>query len=478
VSWLGVKKIGQWLSEHRAQLRSLAKVALTVYVVGTVVIVLLAMRGRPAAGAFTRVGGATHVETAVEASHFWLQPPGYVVTTPADASLKIMFEAARCAMVHDAPLLFTSADPNRQRLVNATLDGWLQEATATRLRRPVVASVSNQHDVTGCMAGGHPAYGDRLSTLNGDGLSILEAPKPLLEIPKLPVGDKLAPFVVFAAAIGSETPPDVAVGLALAAHMAKDRKVSLVVVPRYLEADPQLGDQLRGQSETVTGGIVLGQTPTVPDDTRALLRQLLAAPDLLAQIAASLLGIGGLIFGLFGLVGAAAAVAPEIPEIVKLVRRREDQREDQAGKETRQPIGTVSPVAGDVGSGSGGPTKATPPESAAVGDGHERVTVWLRSGWAVNGIRDDRGRWRLKDRPVLRLKDAVMVAPDKAKLAQLERIGSPDRRAEWVLVPVGDIELIHADVIPKSPDPDLANLDPGSVTGAPGGAKPLREHSS
>jgi hypothetical protein len=70
-------------------------------------------RARPVAAAFTRVGGPTRVETAVEASRFWLTPPQRVVTTPADAGQGIMWGAARCAMFHDAPLLFTSPDPKR-----------------------------------------------------------------------------------------------------------------------------------------------------------------------------------------------------------------------------------------------------------------------------------------------------------------------------------------------------------------------------
>ena len=37
--------------------------------------------GAPVVAAFTRVGGATRVETSLEASRFWLTPPRYVVET-------------------------------------------------------------------------------------------------------------------------------------------------------------------------------------------------------------------------------------------------------------------------------------------------------------------------------------------------------------------------------------------------------------
>jgi hypothetical protein len=91
-------------------------------------------------------------------------------------------------------------------------------------------------------------------------LSTLVASNQLLPCP-LPAArrDTLAPVVVFAVARRfpvtrtAAYPPDVAVGLALASHLAihmatASPKVSLVVVPRgYLEADPQLEQQLRDQ---------------------------------------------------------------------------------------------------------------------------------------------------------------------------------------------------------------------------------------
>ena len=60
---------------------------------------------------------------------------------------------------------------------------------------------------------------------------------------------------------------------------ANHEKVSLVVIPHYLESDQELEPTLQGQHELVTGGVALGQTPTVPEDTRALLRQLLTSSD-------------------------------------------------------------------------------------------------------------------------------------------------------------------------------------------------------
>ena len=136
------------------------------------------------------------------------------------------------------------------------------------------------------------------------------------------VRQTLAPVVVFAAAIKPGHLPDVAVGLALAAHMARANreKVSLVVVPHYLESDLELENKLESQHELVTGGVVLGQTPTVPEDTRALLRQLLTSRDrqgVLAQVQANLGSVGSLIAALLALVGLATAAAIGGPIVIK-----------------------------------------------------------------------------------------------------------------------------------------------------------------
>lgn len=54
------------------------------------------------------------------------------------------------------------------------------------------------------------------------GLSTLEVPNPLIRLPGVvPRQQTLVPVVVFAAAIEPGDPPDVAVGLALAAHMSR-----------------------------------------------------------------------------------------------------------------------------------------------------------------------------------------------------------------------------------------------------------------
>jgi hypothetical protein len=306
-------------------------------------------RPTPVAEAFTRVGGPTRVKTAVEASRFWFKPPALVVITPANASQPTMFAAARCAMAHDAPLLFSSR-PKQPGLVDTTIDHWQNQATG-----PVQTEmVRNPGDVHGCLAIGH--------RVNVHGLSILKVPHQPPRPPYVAAQNRLAPVVVFAAARAPGDPPDVAVGLALAAHLALGAhtskpttgpKVSLVVVPRYLESDPQLEQQLQDQHAVVQGGVVLGSTRILSEDTHALLRRLLTATDqqgFLAQLQNNLGLIGSLLVGLLGVVGLGTAAAvgtraairkssdiaqrtgpitppPWIPKTNKSARGEKDQRE-------------------------------------------------------------------------------------------------------------------------------------------------------
>jgi hypothetical protein len=221
-----------------------------------------ALWGRPVAASFTRVGGPTRVETAVEASRFWLEPPTQVVTTPARGSREISgnesrvdeirMGAARCAVRHDAPLLLTSPNRKRQVLVDQTIARWRRKGGALE-----VIDIQNEDDVSACLSRSIPGLAEHLSTL---GMPDIGEPDPQLTIPEVDAG-QLEPTIVFAPPKSPVDQPDVAVGLALAAHMArKDRPVSLAVVPRYIEADSELDEALRKRRRQVDGGIVLGPT--------------------------------------------------------------------------------------------------------------------------------------------------------------------------------------------------------------------------
>jgi hypothetical protein len=155
----------------------------------SVLLLLNFRRGTPVAAPFTRVGGATHVETAVDASRFWLTPPQYVVETPDDnEGEQVMLDAAQCAMANDAPLLFTSNNETRKQLVMATVDAWHHGGTAQHPKYPIVIPFDEPGQPTSCPA---PTGNEELSTL--------AAANKLLSLPGIQPQDNLAGTVVFAA---------------------------------------------------------------------------------------------------------------------------------------------------------------------------------------------------------------------------------------------------------------------------------------
>ena len=496
-----------------ALLKNLGNIVIVLSALGVLIVALWSLRdvwhGRPLAAAFTRVGGATLVETALEASRFWLTPPPCVVMT--DASPKqsakqqalqepLMFAAARYAMSYDAPLLFTTQDPKRNQLVHATITAWQADAIARKQKQPVMVMFQLPDDRIGSCPG-------KADPAGVDGLSTLAVPNQPLQLPPVfAPRDTLAPVVVFAAAIEPADPPDVAVGMALAAHMARANreKVSLVIVPHYLESDPKLENKLEKQHEPVTGGVVLGQTPTVPEDTRVLLRQLLTSRDqlgVLAQVQASLASLGSLVTVLLTAFGAGVGlrVAPEIghqavelghhtvelghqlagptqrvAEFTRQVAKRAREQLARGWARAREQLARGWARAREqLARGWARARKQLArgwgfvmarfrgrddpgPFNWPLGDVQEStVTVWLRSGWTLTGTMksqdgSDAGqsqdRGDVSTRTVLRLNGATLVrAEDHTELTQ-----------DFVLVPVADIELIGV----KAKNPETPEVKP------------------
>ena len=337
----------------------------------------LLWQGQPVAAAFTRVGGATHVETALDASRFWTTAPGRVVTVSANANEQTMLAAAQCAMAYDAPLLFRSLDPKQERMVDATIAGW-----GLNPNGPDVATVG---EAKRCLQGKDPAD---IKGLSAYGLPRLPLPGPNVA----PVRDQLAPVVVFAAKWAPTFPPDIAVGLALSAHMARAYgEVSLVVVPRYVEANPALEAQLRNQRDLVESGVILGEQNLLSEDTRALLRQLLTSTNeqaVLAEIQSNLLLIAPLVAALAALF--ALGMKPEIGEKVVGVGR--DVR--VTGKQ-QQIRGWW--IVKSIGNKQKGPAVEEHPQPPLEADwlktlGKDRgreITIWLRDGLKFAGKVDD-----------------------------------------------------------------------------------------
>jgi hypothetical protein len=412
-------------------------------------------KGSPVAAPFTRVGGATRVETAVEASRFWLKPPRFIVVVRPGASKARMLDAARCAMVKDAPLLFTSRDPKRNRLVTATIDAW-HEVSAESAKhqsgedlagRPISRAPGSGKTlilrwngrawqpgrIQGCVPGGQSDI---------SGVSTLAVPRRLLRLHRIVVSGTLDPVVVFAAAWSAKDPADVAVGMALGAHLerAKDKRVSLVVVPRYLQADPGLENQLLSQRELVNG-VVLGSTSVLPEDTRTLLRLLLRSADqqgALAQLENTFGTAGILVTALAGLIplAVAAAAAPvlirELAGIEQVVKTEPEENGDGPVARNKQT---------DLLAGLGKEPEGAPAEEAQKPPAPEAreplVTIWLRSGGTVTGTMKYPDPGTVGTVTALRLDDVtLMLSPD----------GSDQEHAVYLLVPVDDIKLIGVDV--------------------------------
>jgi hypothetical protein len=388
--WLG-KKWDKYLKDP-------VKVLLTVLTVliplaGLTIGLLIVFDGphRPQVEAsFARVGGATRVETAADAARFWPITPQHVVTTPPDEPANVMLDAAHCAVSEDAPLLFTRKE--RNSVVAELMKRWGPSAKETR--------VTDTHSDCNPVYPGTPA-GLRILTKNQDGFP-----------PNIGVGPKadLGSFVVFAASKDPSVPspagptsmadlPDVAVGLALAAHIARDNPhlgdVSLVVVPEYLEADPALENDLRAQKREVLGGIVLGGPGRISDDTRTLLRQILRPPEdtsILGGLKGSLGDAAGVIAAILALlVGTTASVAA-----VGAARTVVDSKGGRDMSEPEEP-GTQPPKPGEETSGdpprgrnddaaTSVPSNARNTPFDVSERGEPLINVYLGGGGKVTGV--------------------------------------------------------------------------------------------
>jgi hypothetical protein len=409
-------------------------VALSVCAVG-VYLLWGVWDGEPVAAAFTRVGGATRVETSLEASRFWLTPPQCVVETQAtDAAT--MFAAAQYAVNYDAPLLFTSGNAERKQLVKATMAAW--KTVSRDHKAPQIITFTTPNKTSDGISGSCPSEAD---PANINGVSTLEVPNQSLQLPHVKPRDTLAHVVVFAAAVEPGNPSDVAVGLALAAHMAEanDEKVSLVAIPHYLESDRELENTLESQHELVTGGVVFGETPTVPEDTRVLLRQLLASTDrqgVAAQLQANLGSVGSLIAALLALGGLAIAARIAGPVVIKQLELAEQKRIEK--QRSQQP---------ERGAMAGESDWLT-----ALGSKDREVIIRLRSGRQVTGTIESQFPAKTRDATVFRVKKAplgsggaaaapAVAPPGPAVAAPAVSPAGPDE--EYVLVSVKEIEMIH-----------------------------------
>lgn len=447
---------------------ALAALLVALAVLGVSILILVSTT-RPAAvdAGFTRVGGATRVETSADAARFWLRTPKYFVTVASTAQPPTVLHAANCAIANHAPLLFTpgaspvvllSKSTTRNPALNALLASWRPTPTELAVSNSQYQVVWNRRVLTD-----HHGYDCPLSTRWPRQMWTLAQNAQLL-----PSGyaenrrNDLAEFVVFASSVSAlpdyrkpspaEQPdsPDVAVGLALAAYMAPETMggVSVVVVPHNLEADPGLETDLRSEHSAVLGGVVLGGPDRISEDTRDLLRQILRQPEraaILEAVHSSLGDVGAILAAALALIGALAVAKTTVPVIADSTIatlhsgfdtvRRQIEREQVTLAGTK--INKDGPVTTDGGSEThaerkGSSTGLSPHPEAFV---DAPMFIRLRTGRTVKGIYE--GIDTLGTVSFIRLREAEDLGPSGPGEDPAVRHESADA----MLIPVEQVEL-------------------------------------
>jgi hypothetical protein len=423
------KEFRKELRKRRRVVRlHIVKLVIAIFGVAVGVVLLWDMRHRePVAGAFTRVGGATRVETAIEASRFWFAPgPQYVVKASQDPN--VMWRSAWCAVDKDAPLFFAPTQANRKQRVDNTLQSWPSH--------PTPLEVPDAEDAD-CQATDHVRAPARLSILDVASASILRG--------RVPPSDTLAPLVVFAAAKTPSDAPDVAVGLALAAHLAQDRDVSLVVVPRYLQADKELEEALRDHDEVIEDGIVLGQTGILSEDVRTLLRQVITSSNrkgILGEVRTTLGSLEPVVAALLALLGLGAASRAATELAQERVGRTPPDADSL--KDTR-PGRNIMAAASAIGIRRPRPngikeeqSRVRPQVDLAEG---RAITIRLRSNAWVRGTYA--GYADLDTVPMLQVRDGTIEPADRSDEEPVLSASIEDDPGTLILVPIADIALIE-----------------------------------
>jgi hypothetical protein len=305
---------------------------------------------RPPDGArdFTRVGGSTRVETSIEAAHFWSKP-GPIVLAPTRASPENMLNAGLLAARLDAPLLLVGKtlrksmqrellrlrqQPQRERLCFVYAEPSLKRAIPERLRTEMRPCPGLNDEPTQSMSPIHlvapnndflpSRTSNHLVSHPAESSSGCDLPSKLLELlgrwlsttsdPGANLRCDLPHTVVFATAQDHSDLPDVAVAIALAAHLEKAAAVDqavVVMLPRYLESAHGLETFLHQQGTKVARGVVIGESGAVSNELRTSLRSVTTLTDLgaIVQGSSTLLEKLGVLIGLLltlGILGAGA----------------------------------------------------------------------------------------------------------------------------------------------------------------------------
>jgi hypothetical protein len=295
--------------KERREKRLVALVALLVLII-SVPLFLNALRRPVVPPSFTRIGGHSRVETAAEAAHFWPRRPMEMVAAIRDEPGEMMLKAAADAAARDAPLLFIprskelptalqqllkdrpqacirlSPGAENTKLIpkalhnrkcpsrssapspnptNVPVVAWSQQPPPERMS---LSSTSTSVPPTSTSASLLPAVG---------GLNVVQ-----------PQDWKGSTRLIFATAQHAPDLPDVAVAVALAAHLNSapdlrtapdDERFTVIVLPRYLQAEQDLAEVLRKHGTRVNEALLIGGSDAISDSLREVLKTTIVPLD-------------------------------------------------------------------------------------------------------------------------------------------------------------------------------------------------------
>lgn len=230
---------------------------------------------------FTRVGGATRVETALESTRLWARPTTVVVVS-TEAGAAMATSATSCAMRHDGPVVYLGGTAAQQQAVVEKLR-ILDKALSPRHLQLALFGVelpatSDFHPLAGpCASGGDAEATRNVVVLSQQTQGTKTFARDIFVATQPSRSEKLPSTIVVAAAKSGGDAPDIPVAMAVAAHLThvgESQKIGLLIVPPYLEADPTLRLTLTKQP-VVDRGLIIGGPLVVPDSLQANLRKLL-----------------------------------------------------------------------------------------------------------------------------------------------------------------------------------------------------------
>jgi hypothetical protein len=310
--------------EERLELRRQRITAIFALLVLIPILALLYLAFNPTEGppSFTRIGGHSRIETAVEVSEFWPATTDTILVRPHRGGLKEILDAGLRAAADDSPLLLTPLTKRAPAAVQKTL---------SKRQKACVVLIGESSETTQMPR----ALQKRADSCKGQSTSLQGKPPPISMITfgtPSPLGDishsellkeydvrlmrqsgkecALPETTIFATVQHDPDLPDVAVAIALASHLARNQDfghVGIIVLPRYLQIESDLQELVRECGSTVTEAFIIGGTDAVSGDLRDLLKvtvvpsniekQVAALKDTAAQVGQIVLAVA-LIFGI------------------------------------------------------------------------------------------------------------------------------------------------------------------------------------